>query len=72
MSASATRNTGIAVWILGLFLPLALNSAWVSVAAIFAIYGIVALSETSFSAAPACSTWGTPSISASAPMSRRS
>ena len=45
MSASATRNTGIAVWILGLFLPLALNSAWVSVAAIFAIYGIVALSE---------------------------
>ncbi|OYW10485.1 MAG: branched-chain amino acid ABC transporter permease [Acidiphilium sp. 37-67-22] len=45
MSATATRNTGIAVWILGLALPLVLNSAWVSVAAIFAIYGIVALSE---------------------------
>lgn len=45
MSATATRYIGLALWVLGLGLPLVLNSAWVSIAAIFAIYGIVALSE---------------------------
>lgn len=39
------RLIGPACWVIALFLPLVLNSAWISIAAIFAIYGIVALSE---------------------------
>ncbi|HET8996630.1 MAG TPA: branched-chain amino acid ABC transporter permease [Acetobacteraceae bacterium] len=52
-SVSATRRPrfrlaeaiGIALWILGLTIPGFLDSTWVSVAAIFAIYAITALSE---------------------------
>lgn len=36
---------GIALWIIALAIPELLNSTWVSVAAIFAIYAITALSE---------------------------
>lgn len=36
---------GLACWILGIFVPLAFGSVWVSIAAIFAIYAITALSE---------------------------
>ncbi len=36
---------GAALWVLGLALPAVLDSSWVSVAAIFAIYAISALSE---------------------------
>lgn len=39
------RHLGLLLWVLGFALPFALDSAWVSIAAIFAIYGIVALSE---------------------------
>ncbi len=53
MHVSPTRRTGIrsgeaigfALWIIGLGIPAMLDSAWVSVAAIFAIYAITALSE---------------------------
>ena len=36
---------GLVLWIIGLGVPALLNSTWVSVAAIFAIYAITALSE---------------------------
>ena len=36
---------GFALWVIGLAIPAMLDSAWVSVAAIFAIYAITALSE---------------------------
>ena len=36
---------GLALWVIGLAIPAMLDSAWVSVAAIFAIYAITALSE---------------------------
>lgn len=36
---------GLACWVLGVFIPLAFGSVWVSIAAIFAIYAITALSE---------------------------
>ena len=36
---------GLACWVLGIFIPLAFGSVWVSIAAIFAIYAITALSE---------------------------
>ncbi|MGC8476896.1 MAG: branched-chain amino acid ABC transporter permease [Acetobacteraceae bacterium] len=36
---------GLALWVLGLALPAVLDSSWVAVAAIFAIYAITALSE---------------------------
>lgn len=40
-----SEGTGMALWAIGLALPAFLDSAWVSVAAIFAIYAITALSE---------------------------
>lgn len=39
------EGVGALAWVLGLAIPLALSSSWVSVAAIFAIYAITALSE---------------------------
>lgn len=36
---------GLACWILGIFVPFVFGSVWVSIAAIFAIYSITALSE---------------------------
>jgi branched-chain amino acid transport system permease protein len=42
---SPRAAAGPALWALGLGLPLVLDSGWVSIAAIFAIYAITALSE---------------------------
>jgi branched-chain amino acid transport system permease protein len=39
------ETIGVALWLLGLALPAVLDSSWVAVAAIFAIYAITALSE---------------------------
>lgn len=41
----AAEAIGLALWIIGLAVPGFLNSTWISVAAIFAIYAITALSE---------------------------
>ncbi|MCF3948648.1 branched-chain amino acid ABC transporter permease [Acidiphilium sp. AL] len=39
------RRIAGGLWVLGLFVPALFDNAWISIAAIFAIYGIVALSE---------------------------
>ncbi len=45
MKINATKHGGALLWILGLGLPFIINDAWVAIAAMFAIYSIVALSE---------------------------
>ena len=44
-SFRTSEAIGVALWVLALGVPAVLNSTWVSVAAIFAIYAITALSE---------------------------